>query len=121
MLQDTSETSKARRSTLLAKETTARVHVLDSLRSALAGRQAIAEDAAKLEVAAQQHVGGLGESVNELLVDGSAALWASLDEGLRDWRAAVGEQEERLTALKAETRCSPNQCLHTIPLCLAEQ
>jgi hypothetical protein len=110
VLQDTTEAIKARRSAIVANETAARAHALESLRSALAGRQALVEDAARLEVEAQQHTSSLGGKVDALLEDGSAALWASLDEGLRDWRAAVGEQEERLVALKTETRSSCTLC-----------
>ncbi len=104
MLQGTSEATKARLAALLANETSARVHALECLRGAMEGKQALAKDAEKLEVAVQQQTGSLGGKVDALMADGSAALLASLDEGLRDWRAAVGEQEERLAALKAETR-----------------
>jgi hypothetical protein len=113
LLQDTSEATKARHAALLANETSARAHALECLRGAVAGKQALAKDAAKLEVEVQQQAGGLGGKVDTLMADGSAALWASLDEGLRDWKAAVGEQEERLAALKTTTRCCPTPFMHS--------
>ncbi len=121
MLQDTSDATKARLAALLANETSAKAYALECLRGAVAGKQALAKDAAKLEVAVQQQAGGLGGKVDALMADGSAALWSSLDEGLRDWRAAVGEQEERLAALKAETRCYVTRACMTNPYSMEEK
>jgi hypothetical protein len=97
--------ASARRATNLTADAAARARALDALRSAIAPRTALLEDVGRLAATAEHGLGGLGARVESVMSDGAAALWSSLDEGLREWRAAAGEQEDRLAALRTDARC----------------
>ena len=71
----------------------------------MAERPGLLEEAARIEGRSSESVQSLGHQVDALLADQAEALWSNLDDGLRDWRTASAEQEERLAALKGKTRC----------------
>ena len=88
----------------MARETAVRSGTLDTLRGALAGRSAVLEEAGQVESRAAKSIYSIGGNVGVVLADQAEALWMTLDEGLHDWQAASVDQEERLLALKGETR-----------------
>jgi hypothetical protein len=62
------------------------------------------EAADQMEASTIKSAQGIVEEVDAVLADQAEALWANLDEGLRDWKTASTDQQGRLAALKAETR-----------------
>lgn len=70
----------------------------------MATRPALLEEAGQMEANTVKSAQGIVEEVDAVLADQAEALWANLDEGLRDWKSASSEQDSRLAALKTETR-----------------
>ncbi len=108
--QGPTEAALARVAARLADESAARGGGLETLRGALAGRPALIDEAGRLPAAAASAAAAAADRAGALLAEGSTALWARLEEGLREWRAAASAQGDRVVALRAEMRCGARRC-----------